>query len=95
MTRHPVRLSPAAISGATALPTKRAAGGVLDSQSPELGIQGRPQESPGVEPDTRLLTVRIRGPRGRYGGSSHRQEGWATWVEVPSDAAGDSSSDLP
>ena len=95
MTRHPVRLSPAVISGATALPTKRAAGGVLDSQSPELGIQGRPQESPGVEPDTRLLTVRIRGPRGRYGGSSHRQEGWATWVEVLSDAAGDSSSDLP
>ena len=95
MTHHPVHLSPAVISGATALPTKRAAGGVLDSQSPELGIQGRPQESPGVELDTRLLTVRIRGPRGRYGGSSHRQEGWAKWVEVPSDAAGDSSSDLP
>ena len=35
------------ISAATALPMKRAAGGALDSQSPEPGVQGKPQESPG------------------------------------------------
>lgn len=38
---------PLVISAAMALPTKRAAGGALDSQSPEPGVQGKPQESPG------------------------------------------------